>query len=58
MTHDEARAIDWVICEWPDGTWCDIGDLDAYLAFKSDDYQVRRVLEWDGSYTPTKTEPR
>ena len=51
-----ARVADWRIAEWPDGTWCDLGELEEFLKFKSDDYVVCRVLEWDESYTPTVTE--
>lgn len=47
----------WIICEWPDGTWCNEESLEGYLKFMSDDFRRLRVLECDGEYTPTKTEP-
>ena len=28
------------ICLWPDDTWCYREDLEGYLAFKSDDFEV------------------
>lgn len=55
LTTEQAREMNWIICEWPDGTWCDVGELGEY-AHMSDDYQRRRVLEWDEGYCPTVTE--
>ena len=26
------------ICEWPDGTWCELEDLEGYLQWMSDDF--------------------
>jgi hypothetical protein len=48
---------DWIICEWPDGTWCNLEELESYLQFMGDDYQKRRVLSWDGAYEPIVTAP-
>lgn len=32
---------------WPDGTYCDIDDLESYLAMMSDDYTLCEDLpEW------------
>ena len=30
------------ICIWPDGSWCELDDLEEY-PWKSDDYQVTDV---------------
>lgn len=45
-----------IIAVWPDGTWCNQEDIESYLQFMSDDYILERVLEWDESYCPVKTE--
>jgi hypothetical protein len=34
-----------VICVWPDGSWCDLEDLDDYR-WMSDDFQ-RIEVSWD-----------
>ena len=28
------------VCLWPDGTWCEWDELESYLGFMSDDFQV------------------
>ncbi len=28
------------ICLWPDGTWCEHDDIESYLQWMSDDYQL------------------
>lgn len=33
------------IAIWPDGTWCDIEDIESYLHFMSDDYEVKQVTQ-------------
>ena len=33
------------IAMWPDGTWCDLDDVEAYLHFMSDDYEIKQVTE-------------
>lgn len=35
------------VCKWPCGTYCWIEDLDDYLLFMSDDYQVVFVPNYD-----------
>lgn len=65
MNTEDAKnqpAIDydgpeWLIALWPDGTWCDLDEVESYLTWKSDDYQVHRVLSHDEGYCPCKTEP-
>jgi len=35
---------------WPDGTWCEADELEAYLSFMSDDFcvvQVPEAADWD-----------
>lgn len=36
------------ICVWPDGTWCYYGELEGYLAWMSDDYEVMSVNSEEG----------
>jgi hypothetical protein len=31
------------IAMWPDGTWCELEDIEAYLHFMSDDYEIKQV---------------
>jgi len=33
------------ICEWPDGTWCRLEDLEEYLTFMSDDFMYLTMSE-------------
>jgi len=46
---------DWFIAQWPDGTWIDWEDR-WMMSHQSDDYEKLKVLAFDESYTPTKTE--
>lgn len=48
-------GTNWVIAEWPDGFWCEMSELHE-MGHRSDDYQVLKVLSYDESYTPVKTE--
>lgn len=31
------------ICEWPDGTWCELEDLAGYLQWMSDDFLYKTM---------------
>ena len=46
---------EWLIAEWPDGTWCDLDQLHE-MTHMSDDYQISVVLTCDETYTPIKTQ--
>lgn len=35
------------VYQWPDGTWCDEEDLEEYLTFMSDDFQVLLLSEYE-----------
>ncbi len=55
-TETEVEAPDnWIICLWPDGTWCDKDDVEQYVQFMSDDYEVHRVITCSPHYCPLKT---
>lgn len=47
----------YIICTWPDGTWCVEDDLEDYLQFMSDDFIKEEVIRWDGDYFPLETRP-
>lgn len=34
-----------VIYRWPDGTWCEYEDIESYLQWMSDDYEIVRLTE-------------
>lgn len=40
------------ICVWPNGVWCEPSDLDGYLGWMSDDYEVIEVDGWDETGEP------
>lgn len=56
VQRDAADYIDDLIYLWPDGTWCSEEDLEEYLGFMSDDFEVRRVLAYDEHGNPCQTE--
>ncbi len=56
VPRDVADYIDDIIYLWPDGTWCSEEDLEEYLGFMSDDFEVRRVLAYDEHGNPCQTE--
>lgn len=33
------------ICEWPDGTWCELEDVIYYLSWMSDDFETKQITE-------------
>lgn len=35
------------ICEWPDGTWCELEDLHGYLQWMSDDFLYKTLTYGD-----------
>lgn len=47
---------DDLIYLWPDGTWCRKEDLEEYLSFMSDDFEVRQALAYDEHGNPCHTE--
>ena len=53
----ECSDQEWLIAEWPDGTWCDLGQI-REMTHVSDDFQIMRVLTHDEGYTPIKTTSR
>lgn len=40
------------IAVWPDGHWCEIGEISAMLQWKSDDYEIIEVTAWDDHGEP------
>lgn len=45
----------WIVCIWPDGTWCNLSDLEEFLTVRSDDYSKESVISYDEAYVPVKT---
>jgi hypothetical protein len=39
-------------CLWPEGTMCQVDDLESYLTFMSDDYERVQVLTYSDDGTP------
>ena len=35
------------VCRWPDGTWCEWDELEGYLQWMSDDFEVLELDEYD-----------
>lgn len=33
------------VCIWPDGTWCESDNIESYLQWMSDDFQVVEMTE-------------
>ena len=56
VPRDAADYIDDLIYLWPDGTWCREEDLEEYLGFMSDDFEVHQVLAYDEHDNPCHTE--
>ncbi len=56
VQRDAADYIDDMIYLWPDGTWCREEDLEEYLGFMSDDFEVHHVLAYDEHDNPCQTE--
>lgn len=48
-------GVIWLIALWPDGTWCEIAELNE-MGHMSDDFEVRRVLSHDRGGSPVETE--
>ena len=44
-------------CLWPDDTMCHLNDIDEYLMWRSDDYQIVEVLAYDDYMEPIKWRP-
>ena len=44
MTYEDYEDIE--ICLWPDGSWCYPDELEEFLSFKSDDYEVVSANEF------------
>lgn len=44
-----------LIAQWPDGTWCELGELNE-MGHMNDDFEVRRVLSQDCGGNPVETE--
>ena len=42
----ELHPENWV-CKWPDGTYCWLADLDEYLTFMGDDFEVIAVADYE-----------
>ncbi len=53
---EAARKDVDLIYLWPDGTWCREEDLEEYLGFMSDDFEVHQVLAYDEHDNPCHTE--
>lgn len=47
MTSTQTNDDVYRVYLWPDGTWCEGPDLDEYLNFKSDDFQVLILTEYE-----------
>ncbi|WP_200177079.1 hypothetical protein [Ectothiorhodospira shaposhnikovii] len=46
MNDDDLRAL------WPDGTMCELSEIEEMLSFMSDDYQVVRITRYAQSGEP------
>lgn len=48
LEEEEKMTIPYVtIYQWPDGTWCYEEDLEEYLTWMSDDYEIIRISNED-----------
>jgi hypothetical protein len=55
--HHEHLGHEDLWCLWPDGTMCQVDDLEEYLTFLSDDFERVHVLEYAADGSPVMWAP-